>query len=138
MGLDAFRLKVVACLAVLNLTFLSVALPPVQARMIGTQEAMAASTSVHDARGRIQAFLDREDVQQLLRDQGVPLAEARARVAALTDVEAQRLVSRMDQLPAGGDAVGAIVGAAVLVFLVLLVTDILGFTRVFPFTRPAR
>ena len=38
-------------------------------------------------------------------------------------------------MPAGGDGIGALVGAAVLIFLVLLLTDILGFTHVFPFTK---
>jgi hypothetical protein len=40
----------------------------------------------------------------------------------------------MDKAPAGG----GIIGAIVLVFLVLLLTDILGFTKVFPFTRSVR
>jgi hypothetical protein len=31
--------------------------------------------------------------------------------------------------------VGEILGAIVLVFIVLLITDILGYTKVFPFTR---
>ena len=39
-----------------------------------------------------------------------------------------------DELPAGGD----LLGAAVLIFLVLLFTDIMGYTKVFPFTRSAR
>jgi hypothetical protein len=52
-----------------------------------------------------------------------------------TDAEAAQLVSNIDELPAGG--IG-IVGAIVLVFLVLLVTDILGYTKVFPFTKPIR
>jgi len=30
----------------------------------------------------------------------------------------------------------ALSGALLIVFLVLLITDILGFTKVFPFTRP--
>jgi len=44
----------------------------------------------------------------------------------------------MDQLPAGGSAIGTIVGAAVLIFLVLLITDILGFTHVFSFVNHPR
>jgi hypothetical protein len=37
----------------------------------------------------------------------------------------------MDEMPAGG----SIVGAAVLIFLVLLVTDIVGWTDVYPFVN---
>jgi hypothetical protein len=38
-------------------------------------------------------------------------------------------------LPAGGVD---LLGAVLIVFLVLLLTDILGYTKVFPFTRPAK
>jgi hypothetical protein len=31
-----------------------------------------------------------------------------------------------------------VLGVALVVFLVLLLTDILGYTKIFPFTRPAR
>jgi hypothetical protein len=32
----------------------------------------------------------------------------------------------------------SVLGAALIVFLVLLLTDILGYTKVFPFTRPMK
>jgi hypothetical protein len=44
----------------------------------------------------------------------------------------------MEELPASGDGVGVIVSAAVLIFLVLLITDIVGLTHVFPFVNPQR
>jgi hypothetical protein len=59
--------------------------------------------------------------------------DVKARVAALTDDEAAQLAGRIDSLPAGG-----ILGLILLVFIILLVTDILGLTKVFPFTRPVR
>ena len=40
-------------------------------------------------------------------------------------------VTVLDQMPAGGE----IIGILFTIFIVLLVTDILGFTKVFPFTR---
>ena len=84
---------------------------------------------------RIGQFLERADVQHELRARGVDPAQARERAAALTDAEAAQIVSNIDQLPAGG--VG-IIGAILIVFLVLLLTDILGYTKVFPFTKPMR
>jgi hypothetical protein len=56
----------------------------------------------------------------------------------MSDDEVRSLSQRLDTLPAGGDAFGTIITAAVLVFLVLLVTDILGYTKVFSFTKPAK
>jgi hypothetical protein len=82
--------------------------------------------------------LERADVQQQLQAHGVTLEQAKARVAALTDAEAAQLAAQIDSLPAGGDGVGALITAALIVFLVLLLTDILGFTKIFPFTKPIK
>jgi hypothetical protein len=107
---------------------LALVLPlPVRAGLVPTDAALDHQ--------RIAAFLDRADVQGQLRARGVDPAEARARAAALTDAEAAQVVSNIDELPAGG--VG-IIGAILIVFLVLLLTDILGYTKVFPFTKPMR
>ena len=84
-------------------------------------------------RDRLASFFDRADVQAQLEAHGVAASDVKARVAALTDEEAAQLAARMDSMPAGG-----ILGLLLLVFLVLLITDILGLTKVFTFTRPVR
>jgi len=94
-----------------------------------------AAVVANPAKERIMGFFERSDVRQQLATLGVSPADAKARVAALTDDEAAQLAARVDSMPAGGDGIGALVGAAVLIFLVLLLTDILGFTHVFPFTK---
>src|SRR5436190_19547181 len=103
---------------------------PAQAGMLPTAAVVA-----NPAKERIMGFFERSDVGQQLGTLGVNPADAKARVAALTDDEAAQLAARVDSMPAGGDGLGALVGAAVLIFLVLLLTDILGFTHVFPFTK---
>jgi hypothetical protein len=65
----------------------------------------------------------------------VSVDEMRARVDALTDAEAQQMLTQIDQAPAGASDV---VGVLFTIFIILLVTDILGLTKVFPFTRSAR
>lgn len=60
---------------------------------------------------------------------GVAPQTARQRVAALTPAERTELARRLERLPAGGDPVGALV----FVGLVLLLTDVLGLTDVYPF-----
>jgi hypothetical protein len=113
---------------VAGLLILTFALPfPARAGLIATDAALDHQ--------RIGQLLERADVQELLRARGVDLAEARMRAAALTDAEAAQIVSNIEELPAGG--VG-IIGAILIVFLILLLTDILGYTKVFPFTKPAR
>ena len=113
---------------VAGLLILTLALPlPAQAGLVATDAALDHQ--------RLAGLLERADVQEQLRAYGVDPAEARARAAALTDAEAAQLVSNIDELPAGG--IG-IIGAILVVFLVLLLTDILGLTKVFPFTKPMR
>jgi hypothetical protein len=84
-----------------------------------------------DAQQRIAAFVDRQEVQARLEAYGVSRAEVQARVASLTDEEAALVAGRIDELPAGG-----VVGLILTIFLVLLITDLLGLTKVFPFTKP--
>ncbi|WP_163143231.1 PA2779 family protein, partial [Arhodomonas sp. KWT] len=95
--------------------------PAAQASMVGTQ-TLAAQQSADAARERVQALLQREDVRDQLVSYGVDPAEAQQRVAALSDQEARQMAQRMDEMPAGGTS---ILGAAVFIFVVLLITDIL-------------
>ncbi len=126
-------MKAAACLLVLSTAMTSL---PVQAVVITAEEATRVETTTEAAAARVhlQAMLAREDVQAGLAQHGVSAEAAAARVAALSDDEALALSQRMDSLPAGGSVLGIIV----FIFLVLLVTDILGLTKVFPFTRPIR
>jgi hypothetical protein len=107
----------------------------VQAAMISAEQVAESSITSQGNQDRtlIVAALSREDVQAALVARGIDPAQAKDRVAALTDDEASMVASQLDTAPAGG-----IIGAIVLVFLVLLLTDILGFTKIFPFTRSVR
>ncbi|MFD2190391.1 PA2779 family protein [Pistricoccus aurantiacus] len=99
--------------------------------LISTQQALQADQANAD-RERILDVLARDDVQRQLELQGVDPQEVKDRVAALSDAEARQMADQLDQLPAGASSV---VGALLVIFLVLLVTDILGLTNVYPFTR---
>lgn len=110
-----------------------------QAALIGTDAVAAAQApatrSGSESRALLNQALDRADVVQALQERGVDPAEARARVAALSDEQAQWMASQIDQAPAAGSD---ILGVLVFLFVLLLITDILGLTKVFPFTRSAR
>ena len=98
--------------------------------LIGTEQAAAAQPG----RLLLEQTLARADVVAGLQARGVSVDAARERVAALTDAEAAQVAAQIDQAPAGGDVLGVIV----TIFIVLLITDILGWTKVFPFTRTIR
>lgn len=105
------------------------------AGLVSTQDALATTGgAAQDSRDKVASFLGRTDVLEALQAQGVNGAAALERVQAMTDAEVAQLAQRVDQAPAGGD----IVGVVFTVFIVLLVTDILGLTKVFPFTRSVR
>lgn len=102
----------------------SLGLPVAQAGMIGTHVVVEQELL-------LQQFMAREEIREQLIAWGVAPEAAQARVDSLSPAEVAQMSARMQELPAGGDVVGAVV----FVFLVLLVTDILGFTDLFPFVR---
>ncbi len=126
--------KSVAVVVIISLTTLSIIVAPVQAAMVNTAEVLKQN-QYNIARERLHVFIDRSEVRKHLEAWGVNPEEAKARVNSLTDHEIEKIAASIDRLPAGGDGLGAIVGAALIVFLVLLVTDILGYTDVFPFVK---
>ncbi len=109
----------------------------VQAETISLEQLATVSfgETASVERERVLALLARADVQEAFEKYGVSGAEAIERVRVLPDAEVLALSKQIDELPAGGDGVGAVVGGILIVFLVLLLTDILGLTKVFPFTR---
>ena len=117
---------------VLIVTFITLGLQmsTATAGIVSTEQALTIDQT-DPARDRVQATLNREDVRSGLLAMGVAPDQVQARVDSLTDAEVANLSQRLDQLPAGGDFLGVVV----LIFLVLLVTDILGFTDVYPFVK---
>lgn len=125
-----FSLLLALCFA--NLTLLQGA----QAALVSTEQVArvaAGERAGEPARERLAAAFARADVRTELERHGLSPELAQQRIAALTDEEAATLAQHVESAPAGG-----IIGAILLVFFVLLVTDILGLTKVFPFTRPIR
>jgi hypothetical protein len=108
-----------------------------QAALIGTAEVATAErvSGVGDARAHVLSTLARADVARALAERGVDPAQVRARVDALSDAEVAQLQQTIDSAPAGASDV---LGVIVFIFVLLLITDILGLTKIFPFTRSVR
>lgn len=115
----------------------SMPLGAARAALVSTDQVVEKS-QVEADRARIAALITREDVQRQLRAQGVDPDEALARVAALSDDEVRRIADRIDAMPAGQDALGTLIAVALIVFIVLLITDLMGVTDVFPFVQSAK
>lgn len=105
------------------------------AQIVSTEVALGQSVEV-SSKEKLIAIISREDVAKKFVDLGVDSKAIEARIASMTDEEASKIAHQIDTLPAGADAGMSVVGAVVFVFIVLLITDILGVTKVFNFTKP--
>ena len=106
----------------------------VRAELI-TPEDMAAVEAAA-TREKLVAMFAREDVRSELVAYGVDADEAAARVAALSDAEIAIVAKQIEDAPAGASFAGAVGGALLLLGAILVVTDLLGYTDVFPFLDP--
>ena len=129
---DLRRALAVSLAILMAVTTLPMGLAP--AKMVTTDQVIEES-SPSDDRERVRDFLARDDVQDQLALLGVDPDEAASRVDSLSDEEIRQIAGKMDELPAGEGGLGIVVGAILIIFLVLLITDILGVTDVFPFVK---
>jgi hypothetical protein len=132
-GLRQLRRGVALVLAVVMFV-ISLPLGAANAALVSTEQTLAEAGEVAD-RARVLAFLERAEVREQIVALGVDPSEAAARVRALSDAQVREIAGQLGQLPAGQSAVGAVLGVILIIFLILLVTDLLGLTDVFPFVR---
>jgi hypothetical protein len=127
-------LKPIGFLLAIFMFMLSGPFQSAMAAMIET-EAVVDSERAHNAREHLKTFLAREDVKSTLVSQGIDPREAQNRIDSLTEEEARFVADQLDQMPAGGDFFTALLIVVFLVFVILLVTDITGYTDIFPFVK---
>ena len=131
--MNRFLNRGITTLLIMLMVGLNLQIPAAHAAMVSTDQMLEQQQSSQQ-REKVVAFLNRAEVQQELQQQGIAAEDALMRVAHLSDQEVELLAGKIDQLPAGG-IVGTLIGAALFIFVVLLVTDILGFTDVYPFVH---
>lgn len=124
--------KLISLAVVLSLSSFSFYVPVAQAALVGTTAVLIApAASQNGERLRILSQLHRQDVQAQLKARGVDPAQVQARVNSLSDAEVQTLAAQFDHLPAGAGGLEIVL----LVFLILILTDIAGITHIFTFVR---
>lgn len=124
--------KIVAVLTANLFLGATLLMPAAQAGIVTTGDYLQQQ-EVADKRAEILHKLQREDVRTQLTDLGVDAATVEARVAALSDTEVMQMARDMEDMPAGGDALGTLA----FVLLVLLLLELLGVTDIFPAVDPA-
>jgi outer membrane protein OmpA-like peptidoglycan-associated protein len=130
-------LKTIAFFLAFHIVMMSGPYQSLWAAMIRTDSILNEDRS-RLTRDRLDRLLAREDIQAALVSRGIDPQEARARIDSLTDAEVDRIADMMDQLPAGGGFFETFIVVVLLVFLILLFTDIYGYTDVFPFVTKHR
>ena len=126
----SYRRRVIALLLLL----LAPLALPAHAGMVETADVLSEARD-DNQRAEVLALLERSEVEAHLEALGVEPAAARARVAAMTNAEIAQLHARIEDMPAGGSSV---LTAALVVFVVFVVTDVIGATDIFPFVRPVQ
>ena len=125
--------RLIASVLIVSTTLMGLPLSA-NAAIVGTDEAISTASAAAD-RDKVGSFLQREDVRSALQARGVDPQAAADRVKALSDQEVAQLAEQIDQAPAAG---ADVLGFFLVLFVVLLITDALGMTKVFPFTRSMR
>jgi hypothetical protein len=112
------------------LSMMSLFTLPAQAAMV-TNNAIVSQTQHSINKQDVLSQLDRTDIQEKLVAMGVDIEDAKSRVELMNAQELAELNQNFEQLPAGS----GIIGAMLVVFVVLVVTDMLGATDVFGFVH---
>lgn len=126
--------KPIASLLILALAVFCNVWSPAQAALVTTNEIIK-QTENDLAREKVNLFLERADVRQQMINLGVDPDLARMRVASLTDQEITQIADQIDELPAGGGLIETLLIVGLVIFVVLLITDILGLTNVYRFVN---
>lgn len=96
-----------------------------------SSEQVIANQQFNFNKQQVLSYVDSAEVQNKLIELGVSPADAKQRIANMTAEELSALNTQMNEMPAGG-----IVGVVVTVLVVVVVTDLMGLTDVYPFINP--
>jgi hypothetical protein len=128
------KAKPVSVVMTILLLLLAVPYQSVFAAMIGTETVIDMARG-QEARDYLNRMMMREDVQTAVKSYGITPLEAKARLDTLSDAEIMRIYNQIEHLPAGGSDLGVAFIAVGVIFILLFITDLLGYTDVFSFTR---
>ncbi len=113
------------------------ALTPVMSAQaaIVDNDALLAETPTQHTRDSLQQLFMQDQVREQLQALGVSPEWASERARTLTDADLARINNGAGQLQAGGESV---LGVLLVIFIVFVITDIIGATDIFSFVHPVR
>lgn len=133
MKIFAIAKNALAYMLIAQMALLPIASTQAQAEMLSTDAAMSKYSAYAD-RDFLMSELQKDEIRDEIIALGVDPAEAEKRLAVLSDDEIATILSQMDEDSAGAGAVSVLV----TVIVILMITDLLCVTNLFPFIRCVR
>lgn len=96
-----------------------------------SSDQVIATQQHHYNKQQVLSFVETDEVQAKLTALGVSPADAKLRIASMTNAELEVFNNQLNEMPSGG-----VVGTIVTVLVVIAVLDLMGITDVYPFIRP--
>ena len=117
--------------ALLSVALFSMTLSSAQAALVTNEQVINHAQSMN-AKSELLQSINRSEIKEQLIAMGVSPTDIENRVNMMTAEEIALLNRHIDELPAGGDILGIIL----IVFIVFVITDVIGATDIFPFIKP--
>ena len=111
------------------LAFLTLQLQPLHAAMINNTDLLHAQQLTSTQ--QLTSLLQQQQIRQQLIDLGVDPTAASQRISQMSPSEIAELNQNLEQLPAKS----SLNKALVTIFIVLIITDMLGATDIFPWVK---
>ena len=116
----------------LSITLMSMSFTSAQAAMI-SNDLVINQVQHSSARTELLQTINRADVKEQLLNLGVKAEDIESRVKLMTHEEIAQLNQQINELPAGGSS---LLGVLLIIFIVFVITDVIGATDIFPFIKP--
>jgi len=117
--------------ALLSILLALMPMLPAQAAMIGNEQIVNQGLSVQ-TRDSLRQLFEQDTARQQLQAWGVSPDQINTRINSLTDAELTRINQQVGDLNAGGNVLGILL----VIFIVFVITDVIGATDIFPFIHP--
>ena len=116
----------------LSITLMSMSFTSAQAAMI-SNDLVINQVQHNSARTELLQTINRTDVKEQLLNMGVKAEDIESRIKLMTHEEIAQLNQQINELPAGGSS---LLGVLLIIFIVFVITDVIGATDIFPFIKP--
>ncbi len=115
----------------LSVTLMSMSFTSAQAAMISNDQVIN-HVQHSNAKTELLQTINRSDVKQQLLNMGVRPENIESRINLMTHEEIAQLNQQIGELPAGG---ADVLGVLLIIFIIFVITDIIGATNIFPFIK---